>query len=102
VEVVKSGKRRWIAPHCYRGNNYFHIGWDWAKTALETAWRLVRRVRFTGNRDLHPAMASRQQHQKRTYQLEFTVWTYQYVPDYFCQSTMIVPLLEILLSQIRL
>jgi hypothetical protein len=73
VEVVKSGKRRWIDPHCYRGNNYFHIGWDWAKTALETAWRLVRRVRFTGNRDLHPAMASRQQHQKRTYQLEFTV-----------------------------
>jgi hypothetical protein len=81
VEVVKSGKRRWVDPHWFRGNSYFRIGWDWVKTALETGWRLIRRVYFTDNRDSQPAMASRKQHQKRTYQLEFKIQTYQYVPD---------------------
>ena len=81
VEVVNSGKRRWVAPHWFRGNRYFRMGWDWVKTALETGWRLIRRVRFTSNRDPQPAMASRPQHHKRTYQLEFTIRTYQYVPD---------------------
>jgi hypothetical protein len=81
VEVVQSGKRRWVDPHWFRGNSYFRIGWDWVKTALETGWQLIRRVSFTGNRDPQPAMASRKQHQKRTYRLEFTIWTVQYVPD---------------------
>jgi len=80
VDVVESGKRRWVDPHWFRGNSYFRIGWDWVKTALESGWRLIRRVRFTGNRDPQPAMASRQQHQKRTYQLEFTIQTYRYDP----------------------
>jgi hypothetical protein len=87
VEVVKAGKRRWVDPHWFRGNSYFRIGWDWVKTALETGWQLIRRVSFTGNRDPQPAMASRKHHQKRTYRLEFTIWTVQYVPDEFCQST---------------
>jgi hypothetical protein len=81
VEVVQSGKRRWVDPHWFRGNSYFRIGWDWVKTALETGWRLTRRVRFTGNRDPQPAMASRKQHQQRTYQVEFTIRTYHYLPD---------------------
>ena len=81
VEVVNDGKRRWVDPHWFRGNSYFRIGWDWVKTALETGWRLIRQVRFTSNRDPQPAMASRKQHQQRTYQLEFTIRTYQYVPD---------------------
>jgi len=81
VEVVQSGKRHWVDPHWFRGNSYFRIGWDWVKTALEAGWRLARRVRFTGNRDPQPAMASRKQHQQRTYQVEFTIRTYQYVPD---------------------
>jgi hypothetical protein len=81
VEVVQSGKRRWVDPHWFRGNSYFRIGWDWVKTALETGSRLVRGVRFTANQDPQPAMASRKQHQQRTYQLEFVIRTYQYVPD---------------------
>ena len=31
VEVVNSGKRRWVDPHWFRGNSYFRIGWDWVK-----------------------------------------------------------------------
>ena len=34
VEVVASGKRRWVDPHWFRGNSYFRIGWEWGKTAL--------------------------------------------------------------------
>ncbi|WP_225889353.1 hypothetical protein [Halomicronema hongdechloris] len=59
--MVKSGKRGWVDPHWLRGNSYFRIGWDWVKTALETGWRLIRRVHFTSNRDPQPAMASRKQ-----------------------------------------
>lgn len=78
VDVIKSGRRRWVDPHWFRGNSYFRIGIDWVKTALESGWRLIRRVGFTGNRDPQPAMASRKQHYRRTYQIEFKIRTYQY------------------------
>jgi hypothetical protein len=41
-------------------------------------WRLIRSVCFTTNRDPDPVMASRKQHEKQTYRLEFKVLTYQY------------------------
>ncbi|WP_250565111.1 transposase [Adonisia turfae] len=78
VEVVETGKRRWIDTHWFRGNSYFRIGWEWIKTALENGWNLIRRVRFTSNHDPDPAMASRKQHEKRQYRLEFKIQTYQY------------------------
>ena len=78
VDVVESGRRRWVDPHWFRGNSYFRIGTDWVKTSLENGWRLIRRVGFTGNRDPQPAKASRKQHQHRTYQVEFKIRTYQY------------------------
>jgi hypothetical protein len=53
VEVVKSGKRRWVDPHWFRGNSYFRIGWDWVKTALETGWRLIRRVYALPTTEIH-------------------------------------------------
>lgn len=81
TEVVETGKRRWIDTHWFRGNSYFRIGWDWVKTALFNGWRLIRRVRFTANRDPDPVIASRQQHEKHTYRLEFKVSTFQYSPE---------------------
>ena len=78
VDVVESGRRRWVDPHWFRGNSYFRIGIDWVKTALESGWRLIRQVGFTGNSDPQPAMASRTQHQHRAYQIEFKILTYQY------------------------
>lgn len=81
VEVIESGKRRWVDPHWFRGNSYFRIGWDWVKAALENGWRLIRRVRLTRNQDPDPVMASRKQHALRRYRLEFTIQTYQYLAD---------------------
>jgi hypothetical protein len=78
IEVVETGKRRWIDTHWFRGNSYFRIGWEWIKTALENGWKLIRRVRFTSNYDPEPAMASRKQHEKRLYRLEFEIQTFQY------------------------
>ena len=75
VEVVAAGKRRWVAPHWFRGNSYFRIGWDWLKAALEQGWPLIEQVGFTRDRDPEPAMASRRQHQQRTCRIEFKVHT---------------------------
>ncbi len=57
------------------------IGWDWIKTALEQGWQLIRTVCFSQARDPEPAMASRKQHDRRTYQIEFNIRTYRYDPD---------------------
>ena len=81
VEVVETGKRRWVDTHWFRGNSYFRIGIDWVKCSLENGWRLIRRVRFTSNHDPDPTMASRKQHEKRSYQLEFKIQTYHYAVE---------------------
>ncbi|WP_287314852.1 hypothetical protein, partial [Moorena sp. SIO1G6] len=81
VEVVETGKRRWVDTHWFRGNSYFRIGIDWVKSSLENGWRLIRRVRFTSNHDPDPTMASRKQHEKRSYQLEFKIQTYHYAVE---------------------
>ena len=73
LAVVESGKRRWVDPHWFRGNSYFRIGTEWVKAASEHGWRLIRHVRFTHNRDPEPAMASRKQHDQRTYRIEFKI-----------------------------
>ena len=81
VEVVASGRRRWVDTHWFRGNSYFRIGLEWVKTALQDGWPLTSRVRFCSNRDADPAIASRKQHEKRLYRLEFKVLTFQFDPD---------------------
>ena len=81
VEVVDSGRRRWVDTHWFRGNSYFRIGLEWVKTALQDGWPLTSSIRFRANRDAEPAMASRQQHEKRLYRLEFKVFTFQFDPD---------------------
>lgn len=78
VDVVESGKRRWVDSHWFRGNSYFRIGWDWVKAALINGWKLLHCVVFTSNQDPTPAMASRKQHEQRLYQLEFKLQTYSY------------------------
>lgn len=81
VAVVESGHRRWVDPHWFRGNSYFRIGWDWVKTALEQGWQLIQSVCLTQVQDPEPAIASRSQHDHRTYRLEFKIQTYQYSAD---------------------
>jgi len=81
VEVIAQGKRRWVDTHWFRGNSYFRIGSDWIKAALLDGWRLLRQVIFTSNQDPEPAMASRKQHEKRTFRLEFKPLTVQFIPD---------------------
>ena len=44
VEVVRTGKRRWIDTHWFRSNSYFRIGWDWVKAALLNGWKLIDSV----------------------------------------------------------
>lgn len=75
VELVESGKRRWIDTHWFRGNSYFRLGWDWIKAATLHGWSLIQQVCFISNRDPEPAMASRTQHEHRLYRLEFTIQT---------------------------
>lgn len=81
VEVVESGQRRCVDPHWFRGNSYFRIGWDWVKTSLLQGWQLIEAVCLSSSCDPEPAMASRRQHQTRSYGLEFRCRTFRYPPD---------------------
>ncbi len=81
TQVVAEGLRRRVDPHWFRGNSYFRMGWDWIKTALQQGWQLIHSVCFTLARDPEPAMASRKQHDKRIYRIEFKIHTYKYQPD---------------------
>lgn len=81
VAVVEQGQRRWVDVHWFRGNSYFRIGLDWVQSALLDGWQLSKQVLFSSNKDPDPAMASRRQHENRTYRLEFQVFTVQFKPD---------------------
>ena len=78
VEVVDSGKRRWIDTHWFRGKSYFRIGWDGVKAALVSGWELIYSVSFFSHHDLTPAIASLKQYEQSLYQLEFQIQTYSY------------------------
>ena len=81
VSVVELGKRRWVDTHWFRGNSYFRIGLDWVHAALLDGWQLIKQVLFRSNNDPQPAMASRVQHEKRNYRLEFQSRTIRCHPD---------------------
>jgi hypothetical protein len=63
-EVVKQGKRRWVAPHWFRGQSYVKIGWHWVKLALTRNVDLITHVHLSSERDPEPAMASKRQYQR--------------------------------------
>jgi len=81
VAVVEQGRRRWVDVHWFRGNSYFRIGLDWVQSALLDGWQLIKQVLFSSNKDPDPGIASRTQHEQRTYRLEFQVFTAQFKPD---------------------
>jgi hypothetical protein len=81
LTVVEQGQRRWVDTHWFRGNSYFRIGIDWIQTALLDGWQLTQHVLFRSNNDPEPAMASRKQHHKRSYRLEFQSFTTHFRPD---------------------
>lgn len=59
VEVVRSGQRRRIDPHWFRGNSYLRIGWHWLKQARTKGWPFLDRLRLDPTPDPEPAIASR-------------------------------------------
>jgi hypothetical protein len=63
TEVVQQGKRRWVAPHWFRGQSYLKIGWNWVKLALSHGWALITNVHLSSACDPEPAMASKRQYQ---------------------------------------
>ena len=76
--VLSDSPRR---THWFRGNSYFRMGRDWIQAALLDGWQLLKRVLFRLNEDPEPAVASRTQHEKRFYRLEFQVCTRRFKPD---------------------
>jgi hypothetical protein len=74
VEVVVSGNRRKIDPHWFRGMSYLKIGWGWIKQALNKGWEIISNIVLVTNKDPDPVMASRLQHEKRSYRIHFVVY----------------------------
>ena len=72
VEVVSSGKRRWVDPHWFRGNSYFPIGWIWVKSAARRGWQLIEKVLLASHIDLQPAPVSYRQYQQLSF--GFSLW----------------------------
>lgn len=71
TEVVAQGHRRWVAPHWFRGNSYFRIGWQWVKSALYQGWDLITHLNLSGEPDPEPSRASNKQfHKRRERQLQ--------------------------------
>ena len=60
------------------GSRYLKIGWAWVKTALTQGWELFQTLFLNGKRDPEPALASRQQDERKKYRLEFTVRSFDY------------------------
>lgn len=71
VQVVKTGKRRMVDAHWFRGNSYFRIGWEWVRMALENGWQLPTSLQLVGGPDPEPAMASRSQYKKAQDKFDF-------------------------------
>lgn len=64
IEVVASGKRRWVDAHWFRGSSYFKIGWKWVLLAVRNRYALVSQLRLSPGADPQPARASRHQNHK--------------------------------------
>jgi Transposase DDE domain len=58
TQVVAANKRRWVAPHWFRGNSYLRIGWQWVRSALARGWELFATLHLSGAPDPDPCRAS--------------------------------------------
>lgn len=76
-EVVKTGKRRLVDCHTFRGNSYLRLGWEWVKGVLYRGWRLFSTLSLSGDVDQDPAIASQKSAQK-SLEREFRVRTFSY------------------------
>jgi hypothetical protein len=63
-EVVKTGKRRLVDCHSFRGNSYLRIGWEWIQGFLSRGWRLFPTICLCGDVDPEPAISSQKQARK--------------------------------------
>lgn len=65
VEVVRSGARRQVDSHWFRGHSYLRLGWDWVRRALVRGEALLSRWQLAEAPDPEPACASRSQQAAR-------------------------------------
>ena len=61
VEVVASGKRRFVDAHWFRGHSYLKIGWKWVLRSAVAKYELIAQLRLPPVPDPEPAKASRKQ-----------------------------------------
>ena len=78
VEVVASGKRRWVDPHWSRGSSYLKIGWRWVLRALVKGYDIITQLRLPPGPDPWPAKASNAQASKRRQKRFFRVKTVRF------------------------
>lgn len=71
TEVVKSGNRRWVDPHWFRGSSYLKIGWRWIRQSLVQGWELLTCLHLSDPVDPDPAIASRSQAARRNRAFQF-------------------------------
>lgn len=71
TEVVKSGQRRMIDPHWFRGQSYLRIGWDWLRQALVRGLKLFNFISLYGGPDPDPAVASFAEYDKQRQKFKF-------------------------------
>ncbi|MBE9002044.1 transposase [Nostoc sp. LEGE 12447] len=76
-EVVKTGQRRLVDCHTFRGNSYLRLGWEWVKGVLHRGWRLFSTLSLSGDVDPNPVIASQKQAQKSLAR-EFRVRNFSY------------------------
>jgi hypothetical protein len=77
-QVVKTGQRRRVDCHWYRGNSYFRLGWEWIRGIFSRGWKLFPTLELSGDFDPVPAIASKKQARK-TSDREFQVRTFSYL-----------------------
>lgn len=71
TQVVKSGERRIIDPHWFRGQSYLRIGWDWLRRALYHGLKLFNFIKIYGGDDPDPAAASVAQFEEQQHKFKF-------------------------------
>ncbi len=72
VQVVRTGKRRCVDPHWFRGWSYLKIGWAWVKQSVfQGRQRLWSNMRLVGGADPQPAIASKKQAKNKRNRFHF-------------------------------
>ena len=69
VQVVASGKRRWVDPHWTRGESYLKIGRKYLMRVLYHGGEVLRRLLLPPGDDPEPAQASRHRTRRKPHGL---------------------------------